>query len=126
MSAPAATTVAIIEDDADIRGMLTQVLELEGHQVRAFASAESALVQLRAGMRPALLLLDMTMPGMSGWTFLREQRNDPALAHLPVVAISGDGRLRSGEETIDAALFIKKPIDLDHLLEVVARFARSA
>jgi two-component system response regulator MprA len=89
-----ARSVLVVEDEGDIRGMIRLALELEGYVVFEATDGRRALEQLRAGLRPSLILLDLMMPGMNGWEFRAEQGRDPELAAIPVVLISGDDRLQ--------------------------------
>ncbi len=115
--------VMLVEDDPDIRAMISQLLELEGYRVVAFANGVEALRELRAGLSPAVILLDLMMPVMNGWQFRAEQTQDPRLAAIPVVVISGDGRVSDKSPQVEADGYLRKPIDLDVLLAAVARFA---
>jgi two-component system response regulator MprA len=113
----------LVEDDADIRAMISMLLELEGYRVVASSNGNDALRMLRDGERPCLILLDLMMPVMNGWQFRAEQARDPAIARIPVVIISGDGHAVEGAASARAAGYLKKPIDLDTLLRTVQRFA---
>jgi two-component system response regulator MprA len=115
--------VMLIEDDPDIRAMISQLLELEGYRVVISPNGIEALTQLRGGLRPSVILLDLMMPVMNGWQFRAEQAKDDQLARIPVVIISGDGRVTERNPQVDADGFLRKPIDLDVLLSTVARFA---
>jgi CheY-like chemotaxis protein len=110
--------VLVVDDDADIRAMLAQILELEGYAVSTAADGADALAQLRA-VRPALVLLDLMMPGMNGWEFRAAQAQDPAVAHIPVVILSGDGSADVKSSTTGVVGFLRKPIDLETLLSTV-------
>ena len=72
--------VLIIDDDADIREAVTEVLSYEGHEVFGASEGEQGLVRCRQ-VRPDLVLLDLMMPGMNGWDFLRAMRRDAASRH---------------------------------------------
>lgn len=124
--APTVRPVMLVEDDLDIRGMITMLLELEGYRVLATSDGHDALRMLREGERPCVILLDLMMPLMNGWQFRDEQTRDPALAEIPVVVISGDGRGAEKSESIHAAGYLKKPIDLETLLATIERFACAA
>ncbi|MGI5862759.1 MAG: response regulator [Myxococcales bacterium] len=115
--------VMLVEDDADIRNMVGMLLELEGYQVVATSNGDDALKMLRDGERPCVILLDLMMPVMNGWQFLAEQARDPAIAPIPVVVMSGDARGIEKPATVRAAGYLKKPIDLQTLLNTVQRFA---
>src|SRR5689334_11479746 len=80
--------VLIVEDDADLREMMAQLLTMEGFASTAVANGREALDYLRDGGRPNVILLDLMMPVMDGWEFLREQTRDTVLATLPVIILS--------------------------------------
>ncbi len=119
-----ALRVFVIDDDEDIREVLSQVLTARGYLVDTAAGGSEALARLRSGPPPALILLDLRMPGMSGWEFRREQRRDPAIADIPVVILSGGAGSPMERMTLDAADVLYKPVDLDELTRKVARHAR--
>ncbi|MEK6606922.1 MAG: response regulator [Myxococcota bacterium] len=118
--------ILVVDDDFDIRDTLSQVLADEGYRVVCAGNGLEALDLLRAagGERPALILLDLMMPVMSGWQLRLEQRKDPELAAIPVVVISAASNTHERAVSIDAAAYLTKPIALDRLLETIARFAR--
>jgi CheY-like chemotaxis protein len=119
MNLPPHAPVLIIEDDPDIRDLLSSVLVLEGYEVVTAADGAQGLDQLRDA-RPSLILLDLMMPAMDGWEFRRQQLLDPSLARVPTVILSGDGRLEAKAASLGTP-FLRKPVDLDALLAVVAR-----
>ena len=115
--------VFVVEDDADIRDMIRQILELEGYRVLTASDGSEALDHIRhAGERPSVILLDLMMPGMNGWEFRAAQLKDPTLADIPVVVLSGDGTVAAKAGTMNAAGFLRKPVELATLLETVSRF----
>src|SRR5262245_33469587 len=87
MSDPARGPVLIVEDDADIRSLLRDRLARWPHEVVEAASGEAAL-EMAAARRPALVVLDIVLPGIDGWEVLHRLRNDPKLADVPVVVVS--------------------------------------
>jgi len=122
---PLATkTVLIVDDDTDIRSTVREVLEDEGYDVMDAANGLEALAKLRQSRLPGLILLDLSMPVMSGAEFRFEQRNDPALAPVPVVVVSAAGNLDIKVAPLEAEAFLRKPVQLEELLEVVARYCR--
>ena len=115
--------ILIVEDDADLREMMAQLLSLEGFEAHAVANGREALDYLHnRAERPELILLDLMMPVMDGWEFRREQRNDPNLADVPVIVLSALDASRGAD--IGAIEFLKKPLDFDHLLELVRQYCR--
>src|SRR5690349_1561300 len=77
--------ILIVEDDADLRDMMAQLLLLEGFDAYAVANGREALDYLHHADAPNLILLDLMMPVMDGWEFRREQQRDPQLAGVPVI-----------------------------------------
>jgi CheY-like chemotaxis protein len=113
--------VLIVDDDPDICETLLTVLEVSGYRVAAAANGQEALITLRSGIRPCLVLLDLMMPVMNGMEFRAEQRADPSIASVPVVVVSGDHG--AADKAMAMGLEgLTKPIDIDVLLEVVGRF----
>ena len=115
-------TILVVEDDVDIRSALLGILEDEGYAVVGAANGAEALEHLRSVGLPSLILLDLMMPVMNGWQFRAEQKQDQNLNRIPVVVISADGNVRQKAASIDAQGFLKKPIDLDNLLELVEKY----
>ena len=112
----ACKTILLVEDDADIRSTLKEVLELEGYQVVPAANGSEALSQLQEMVPPCLILLDLMMPIMNGWEFLEAQREDAKLAAIPVVVVSAAG---DKAKSAKAHGFVKKPIEVDTLLRMI-------
>ncbi len=115
------STILIVDDDIDIRDAMCLVLEHGGYQTLSASNGEEALQALRRGASIDLILLDMMMPVMDGWGFRNSQADSPGLAQIPVVLLTGDGRAPTKAAAIGASGYLRKPIDLDELLAVVAR-----
>jgi CheY-like chemotaxis protein len=113
--------VLIVEDNADVRTAMKTLLELEAYRVEAAGDGEAALRLLRSGLKPGLILLDLAMPGKNGFQFRAEQLQDPTLARIPVVVYSGVGNADEKAATLGIAAFLHKPIEIDELLDLVAR-----
>ena len=111
--------VLVVDDDPDIRGTLVDVLELRGYRATAAANGQEALAQLRRGLRPCVILLDLMMPVMNGWEFRGEQRRDEALAALPVVILSGDATTARKAADLGVPEYLRKPLELAAVLDVV-------
>ena len=106
--------VLVVEDEADIRETLRDVLEMEGYRVRCAENGQEALDVL-SEMRPKLILLDLMMPVMSGYELLKRLKESSDLSTIPVTVVSAIAD-RSG---LQDAPVLKKPLDLDQLLNVV-------
>jgi len=104
--------VLVVDDDAMVRELLVEVLQLSGLDVCCATNGRDALARLRCGgQRPDAIVLDLDMPVMNGWQFRREQLLDPALADIPVLVASG-----SDPAGIRADRHLRKPYALDELL----------
>jgi CheY-like chemotaxis protein len=114
--------VLIVEDDADLREMMAQLLSLEGFHTVAVANGREALDYLYNGKKPDVILLDLMMPVMDGWEFRRHQQADPSLAQVPVVILSALDASRAAD--VRAAAFLKKPLDFDRLLQLVRSYCQ--
>jgi CheY-like chemotaxis protein len=113
--------ILIVEDDWDIRDVLTQVLEYEGYEVDAAGNGREAIEYLETHPRPGLILLDLMMPVMDGWQFRAEQQRHAEWSTIPVVILSADGNAYQKAATIRAAGYLKKPVELETLLDTVSR-----
>ena len=78
----------VVEDDDDIRDVVTMLLTVLGFDVRDAGNGQDALEVLRAGWIPTLIVLDLMMPVMNGWAFRAEQRKIPGAANVPVIVLS--------------------------------------
>jgi len=114
--------VLIVEDDDDLREMMAHMLTIEGFDAATVANGREALDYLQNAERPRVILLDLMMPVMDGWEFRRQQKADPDIAPVPVIVLSALDQARAS--TVDAAAFLKKPLDFDRLLELVRDHCR--
>jgi two-component system, NtrC family, nitrogen regulation response regulator NtrX len=117
-----ALDILIVDDESDIREIVSGVLEDDGYETRSAADSDAALAAI-ADRRPSLVLLDVWLKGsrLDGLEVLDEiKRRDPS---LPVLVISGHGNLDTAVAAIrrGAADFIEKPFEAEHLLHLVAR-----
>ena len=112
-------SILVVEDDQDVREAMVQVLESEGYVAVPAGDGEEAVDRLRDGLEPCLILLDLMMPRMDGWQFIEHQRQQQS--SIPIVVVSAYG---SGEQVraTGIAEYMRKPVDIDALLALVARF----
>jgi CheY-like chemotaxis protein len=112
--------VLIVEDEDDVRGAYAAFLEGAGYDVVEAADGLHALRELRALPGEfCLILLDLFMPNMNGWTFRAEQLRDPGLATIPIVVVSADARIDQNAVQLGAIAHLQKPIDMDALVSLV-------
>jgi CheY-like chemotaxis protein len=115
-------TILIVDDDAVLCQFLTELLRDAGYAVVTAANGLEALKELRqANPQPCLILLDVMMPVMDGWTFREQQLQDPQLAAIPVVYISAIAHHRV-QAAVTGAHHLLKPFVIQDLLQMVARF----
>ena len=120
---PGKTDVFVIDDDASVRRALRRAISAAGHAVEVHESAE-AFLRRAAPERPACLVLDVRMPGMTGPEL---QRSLKGTAHeLPVVLITGhvDAHMRAQAVADGAVAVLDKPVDTEELLKAVGQALR--
>ena len=114
--------ILVIDDDKDIRSVITEILDQSGYEVFTAASGQQGL-DLAAQMIPNLIILDLMMPGMDGWTVLTKLQHKPALADIPVIILSGASGLEMAM-SLGAAAVLFKPVDATQLTaEIAAQLA---
>jgi CheY-like chemotaxis protein len=123
MASPGGKTILVVDDDDVIRVALEYVLGEAGYGVVAAANGREALDFLRANRAPALILLDMMMPDLDGWTFLRVRSQEAALAAVPVLILTAMGvACNEWAAALGASGWLRKPIDLTALVAKVPRY----
>jgi CheY-like chemotaxis protein len=111
--------ILIVDDHEDIRESLADVLAIEGYQVATAMNGRDALEYLKQNPAPCLILLDLTMPVMNGWDFRKVQLQDPDLADIPVVIVSGTNQ-HHNTVSLQALKYYDKPVNIPDLLVTVA------
>lgn len=114
-----AKRILAIDDDADFRDGLSDVLDELGYRVRTAANGREALEALRTEPAPDVILLDLRMPEMDGRTFRREQTRDERISGIPLVVVSGSREVDEEAESLGAAAVLPKPFGVDALVESI-------
>jgi CheY-like chemotaxis protein len=117
-------TILVVDDDVDIRATLSDFLEDEGYAISVAANGRDALDYLRGHPATSLVLLDLMMPIMNGYQFRIEQKQDPAIAAVPVVVMTARGTVELAE--IDVEHVLQKPFKLENLRDAIRRAERLA
>jgi CheY-like chemotaxis protein len=112
--------ILIVEDNADLRDSLAELLQYEGYEVARAANGQEALRYLRECPPPCLILLDLMMPVMNGWEFRKQQLLDPTLSSIPVAIVTGVRNSLDQVAALDAVDYLQKPVDMSELLKTVA------
>lgn len=126
-SGPRRGAILLIEDRDDVRQGLAQLLELHGFLVADARDGEEALTQLKADPDGfALVLLDLMLPGrLDGHEVRMRQLEDPRLAPVPTIVVTGTETDRVERTTLDPDAWLDKPFRFDDLLALVKRYVVS-
>jgi DNA-binding response OmpR family regulator len=114
-----AATVLIVEDEADLASLLSDVLKEAGYEV-VLTTGQSA-VQQAGEVKPALILMDYVMPGINGAAVVAQMRETLKVKLPPLVLVSGRPEVKRLADEVGADAFLYKPFDVDDLLTLVAR-----
>jgi two-component system cell cycle response regulator DivK len=122
-TAPHGPTILIAEDNAEQRSLYAALLSGVGYRVLEAADGAQA-VEMTRNERPGLVLMDVTMPGTSGWNAVRILREDPNTRGIPIIVVTGlasawdrDASIASGSDE-----YLAKPVSPVRLLEEVRKF----
>jgi DNA-binding response OmpR family regulator len=120
-----ADTVLIIEDDADIRTFASRVLELEGYRILQSETGEKGL-RLAREKGVSLILLDLRLPGESGWTLLEKMKGAPETAAIPVIVFTASVAASQHQRALamGAADYLTKPLSASALKNTVVGILR--
>lgn len=117
--------VLIVDDDRAIREMLRLALEVEGYAVTVLEDGRRVRELLLAAAEPCVVLLDLMMPGVSGWEVCRQLADDSRLARHPVVAMTA-GLMKGDACPAPARVLLCKPFTLDQIYTLVESLAAGA
>ena len=112
-----AARILLVEDNEMNRDMLSRRLQRRGYEVVTPVDGENGLA-LTKSETPALVLMDMSLPGIDGWEATRQLKADPATRAIPIIALTAHAMAGDREQALAAGCddFDIKPIDLDRLL----------
>jgi CheY-like chemotaxis protein len=113
--------VLVVEDEPAIREVMTLLFECEGFAVEAAANGQDAVDHSRRHL-PDVIVLDLMMPVMNGWEFIKFVATDARLRHVPILVMSA-GYISADVKGLDGHPFLAKPFDIDALLGAVERVA---
>jgi CheY-like chemotaxis protein len=113
--------VLIVDDDAAILEMIAELLSYEGYMVVTCSEGRQAVAFAHTAP-PALILLDLMMPEMSGWQVISTLRSSPQTRAIPVVLLSARRDLADAARELKVAAYLEKPFDLEELLDLVRHY----
>ena len=112
--------ILVVEDEPGLRDVLVVALEADGYSVASAANGRAALRQLRSTPSTCVIVLDLTLPVMSGRHFRTLQLRDRSLAWIPIVVVSGALEAAREAQDLGACAFVRKPVDVDELRATIA------
>jgi CheY-like chemotaxis protein len=118
--------ILVVEDDATLRNAMGDLFGEEGIPATCAENGQVGLELLRAGARPCLVLLDLQMPFVDGLTFRRRQLEDPRIAGIPVVVMTGQPSRVKEAERLGISVYIRKPVAPARVLGVVEQHCAHA
>ena len=116
-------TVLVVDDDKVACDALVRLLMSAGYRTATAHDGSEALHRIHGQPKPSLVILDLVMPVLDGWSFCEEMRGDGEISDIPVIVCSGApaNLQQSGGVALNAHAFHPKPIDADALLDSVRR-----
>lgn len=115
--------ILVVEDDTSIRELLVELLESEGYDVSSAVNGLEGLKVLQTKSKPDLILIDLMMPVMDGYTFRSEQLKNTDWSKIPTVVMSAEANAKEKMKTYNITAFLSKPVELDTILKTVSRYA---
>ncbi|NPA93510.1 MAG: response regulator [Chloroflexi bacterium] len=118
-------TILYVEDDLPNRILVRRILAAEGHEIVEAGNAEEALQTLET-LKPDLILMDINMPEVDGFTLTKRIKQNPAWQHIPIIALTANVMKGDRERVLQAGCdgYIQKPIDVDALPRQIATFLK--
>jgi len=114
--------ILVVDDEPAILDMIAELLGYEGYMVVTTSQGSVALARAKADP-PALILLDLMMPGMSGWQVIAALKASPQTRAIPVVVLSARRDLPTIAKELGSVTFLAKPFDIDELIGIVRQYA---
>lgn len=115
--------ILVVEDDNSIRELLVELLQSEGYEVAAAVNGLEGIKYLQSYGNPDLILIDLMMPIMDGYTFRTEQMKNPEWNKVPVIVMSAEANAKEKMKNFGITAFLSKPVELDTILKTVERFS---
>jgi CheY-like chemotaxis protein len=117
--------VLVIDDDADLRETIIEILEDKAYRVVGAANGKEALDLIHGvSDRPCVILLDLMMPVMDGTAFHAELMKEPGLRHIPVIVLSAHADIDNVLADTAVTAKMRKPIEIEPLLSLVEQHCR--
>ena len=115
--------ILVVEDDNSIRELLVELLQSEGYEVASAVNGLEGLKYLQTQNHPDLILIDLMMPVMDGYSFRTEQLKNTSWSQIPVVVMSAEANAKEKMKNFGITAFLSKPVELDTILKTVERYS---
>ncbi len=118
-------TILYVEDDPNNRTLIRRILGAEGYTVHEAPNAAAALEKLKT-LKPDLILMDINMPEVDGYTLTAQIRAMPEMSSVPIIALTANVMKGDRERSLQAGCdgYIQKPIDIDTISAQIQRFLK--
>jgi two-component system, OmpR family, response regulator MprA len=117
--------ILVVDDEEAIREVIAETLQFEGYRVEQAADGNAALVVVQSA-HPDAIVLDLMMPGMDGWTFVKQCRKDDLCECTPIMVISAYRKLGEATRDLQVQACLEKPFDLDVFVNAIELLLRAA
>lgn len=114
--------ILVVEDDTSIRELLVELLDSEGYDVASAVNGLEGLRVLQTQSKPDLILIDLMMPVMDGYSFRSEQLKNDKWSKIPTVVMSAEANAKEKMKSYNITAFLSKPVELDTILKTVSRY----
>jgi CheY-like chemotaxis protein len=119
--------ILLVEDDELSRDMLSRRLKRRGFEMITAVDGQQG-VEMASSDAPLLILLDMSLPGMDGWTVAKTLKGDPATSSIPIIALTAHAMSGDREKALEAGCdeYDTKPVEFKRLLRKIKSFLGEA
>jgi CheY-like chemotaxis protein len=115
--------ILVVEDDSSIRELLVELLQSEGYEVASAVNGLEGLKHLQTESNPDLILIDLMMPVMDGYSFRTEQLKNPQWSSIPVVVMSAEANAKEKMKSFGITAFLSKPVELETIIKTVEQYS---
>ncbi len=115
--------ILIVEDDNSIRELLVELLQGEGYEVVSAVNGLEGIHYLQKNKAPDLILIDLMMPVMDGYTFRTEQMKNADWSKIPIVVMSAEANAKEKLKNFGITAFLSKPVELETILKAVELYS---
>ena len=115
--------ILVVEDNVDNRTLVCDILDALGYEVSEATNGAEGVAKASQD-KPALILMDLSLPKKDGWTATRELRANPELSHIPIIALTAHAMKGDREQALDAGCddYVSKPINLSELARKIRTY----